>query len=498
MSTIQKQGAISTIINYAGVIIAYLNLIFVLPYFLTLETIGLLRLIIELATLATLIFQLGSPYLVIRYFPEYQERNQELRSFFTASLILGLLGFCLLVIFFILFQNTILGYFSEKSELILDYKFSFIAIAFSMILFNVLERVFGTQKLIVIPVAFKEIINRLGLTLVAVLLGLSIVELEGGIRVWIVVYAFGTLALLFLYKKKFGLKFSISPHVWNKKSLMKFAKYAGIVSVGSIGGGLSIKIDMLMTGSMLGLKELGIYATMVYIATVIEIPKRALIQISDPFISEFHAEGNTEKIGSLYKKNSIILLVLGMFIFLLIYFNLNHLFVIMPKGDLFRSGINVFAIIAIVKLLGLLSGISNQILVNSKEAWASSATIILLAIMSIALNFYFIPLYGMEGAALATLISVGFNYLLVMVYVYLKFHLHPFGKEMLYLLAAFAVVFGIVLLLPDQTNPFFGFALNSVVICSLYPLIIYKLKISPDANEMGLKVLNKVKKIIGS
>ena len=247
---------------------------------------------------------------------------------------------------------------------------------------------------------------------------------------------------------------------------------------------------------MLGLEQLGIYATMVYIATVIEIPKRALVQISDPFISEYYTAGKIDKIEELYKKNSVVLLVFGLFLLLGINFNLPYLFKIMPKGESFATGLNVFLIISAVKIISLLGGISNQILLNSKEAWISSVTIIILAMMSIGLNYYFIPIYGLEGAALATLISVGVNFSLIIAYVYWKFKIHPFCNNIFWLFGITISYFVILTQIPMITNPWVGMIITSSIIGVSYPMLIYKLNISPDANIMAVQIWHKAKDIL--
>jgi len=470
-----------------------LNLIFILPHYLSLDQIGLLRLIIEIATLLMLVFQFGSPYLVIRFFPRYAHSDKKQRSFYTIALTFSLFGIIMMVIFYHIFRDAILGYFSEKSALISDFETAFISIAAALVLFNVFERIFGSKKIVVIPTFFKEFVYRVGLSIITILIGVQALSFAQGVHLWAGFYILAPVILLFLYKKKFGLKFNFSTEVWNIKNFKSYTSYASIVSLGAIGGGLSLKIDMLMTGSMLGLKELGIYATMVYVATVIEIPKRALVQISDPFISEYYTEGRMDKIGDLYKKNSVVLLVMGLLLFIGIYFNLPYLFQIMPKGESFALGMNVFIIIALVKVMSLLSGITNQILLNSIEAWVSSVTIIILAIMSIGLNYYFIPKYGLEGAALATLLSVGTNHLLTMLYVYLKFKIHPFCKEIgiLFLVVILFFIAGHFLL--TFSNPFLGMLFTTLAIGITYPLIIWKLNISEDANQMAFKVIDKLR-----
>ena len=174
MGIIQKQGLISTLFNYVGVGIAYMNLIFILPHFLSLEQIGLLRVIIEIATLLMLVFQFGSPYLIIRFFPRYADSDGNQRSFYTLALVFSFFGISMMFLFYNIFRQPIMEYFSEKSASISDYETAFLSIAGVLVLFNIFERIFVSKKIVVIPTFLKELVYRLGLTIVTILFGINV------------------------------------------------------------------------------------------------------------------------------------------------------------------------------------------------------------------------------------------------------------------------------------------------------------------------------------
>ncbi|MGB0403287.1 MAG: polysaccharide biosynthesis C-terminal domain-containing protein [Salibacteraceae bacterium] len=493
---IQKESFYATIVNFAGVGVAYLNLIFVLPHFLNLEEIGLLRLIIEMATLFSLIFQLGAAQVVIRFFPKFQNNDLKMRSFLSFTLILGITGVMILILAYSIFRAEVIGYFSEKSGLVVDFERNILIIAASIIVYNILDKIFGTRKNILIPTILREGITRIGLSVVAISIGLHYLTLANGIGLWVIIYLIGPLVLLYLYKIRFGLKFAFDSSVWNTQQIRTFLGFAGVVSIGTIGSGISLRIDMLMTGSLIGLSELGIYATMVYMATVIEIPRRALAQISTPFISEYINENKYDKIEVLYRKNSLVLLVLGIFIFMAIFFNLPYLFEIMPKGEAFSIGLNVFLIIGCMKLLLLLSGLADQIVVYSKYAWVGSLSVLVLSVISIGLNLLLIPEYGINGAALATLISVGIHNVFLILFVRIKFGVHPFSKPLITLLIATSLVFALFQFIPHFSNPFMGILSISFILTTVYSLLIWKLNISPDVNIMVINGIQKFRKVL--
>ena len=81
-----------------------------------------------------------------------------------------------------------------------------------------------------------------------------------------------------------------------------------------------------------------------------------------------------------------------------------------------------------------------------------------------------------------------------MFYVYLKFNIHPFCKEIwiLFLVVALFIVLGSFI--PKIPNPYVGLLVTSAAIGISYTFIIWKLNISADANKMIVQVLEKVKK----
>ncbi|MEL0008487.1 MAG: polysaccharide biosynthesis C-terminal domain-containing protein, partial [Flammeovirgaceae bacterium] len=112
-------------------------------------------------------------------------------------------------------------------------------------------------------------------------------------------------------------------------------------------------------------------------------------------------------------------------------------------------------------------------------------TIIILAIISIALNLFLIPIYGMIGAAFASLISILIFNIVKHIFIKIKMNISPFSMN------SFKVILiGIVLftfdnyLMPTLDNNFISILFKSAVISAIYISVIYLLKISPKLNGM--------------
>ncbi len=101
-------------------------------------------------------------------------------------------------------------------------------------------------------------------------------------------------------------------------------------------------------------------------ATVIEVPKRALMQIAMPLISRAFEKNDLKDIQNIYQKTSINQLIVGSLILIGIWANLHNIFALIPRGDIYEAGKYVVLIIGFGKLLDMMFGPSSEIIVLSK------------------------------------------------------------------------------------------------------------------------------------
>ena len=101
MGLVIRQSIYSTIISYAGVVIGYINLLYLYPKFLTLEQVGLFRTIQDAAILLSPFAQFGLTQSIFRFYPQFVKTKSESHTFITLMTLLALTGFA---IFFILFK----------------------------------------------------------------------------------------------------------------------------------------------------------------------------------------------------------------------------------------------------------------------------------------------------------------------------------------------------------------------------------------------------------
>ena len=126
---------------------------------------------------------------------------------------------------------------------------------------------------------------------------------------------------------------------------------------------------------------------------------------------------------------------------------------------------------------------NSEIISLSKYYRFTVITIIILAIISIALNLILIPIYGMIGAAFASLVSILIFNIVKHIFIKIKMKISPFSIN------TFKVILiGIILyiidyyLMPALSNDFLSILFKSAVTSVVYFSVIYLLKISPKLN----------------
>ena len=185
MGIVIKQSIRSSIIAYIGVLIGYFNIMWLFPYFMSAEQVGLMRLIQVSASLLATFGQVGLPQTIIRFFPE----NKEEKSFFSFVRLAGLLGFLVLILLASIFKTPIVNYFSDKSELFVEYFNFTLLITFFLIQFQIMEAFSRSHLKTIFPTFVRDVQLRILTTVIVVLFGLEIISFDGMITFLILVYA---------------------------------------------------------------------------------------------------------------------------------------------------------------------------------------------------------------------------------------------------------------------------------------------------------------------
>ena len=251
--------------------------------------------------------------------------------------------------------------------------------------------------------------------------------------------------------------------------------FAGLASLG-------LKyLDSIMIGQYMPIEFVGIYSIVAFIPTVIEAPLSSLDRIAYTKLSHALTHNLINEIKEIYFKSARYLFLFGGAIFLMINLNIADLLSFLPAG--YEKGVHVVLIISIGTLINMAGGANSSLIFNSKYYKIGGLLVMLMAALAFGLNVLLIPIYGLEGAALSTAISVTFYTVCRYLIIYKGFNLQPYDKVMLKIL--FLIILGMVLhyILPRTDSSILNMVYRSTIILGTYLLGTYFFNIAPEFHK---------------
>ena len=263
--------------------------------------------------------------------------------------------------------------------------------------------------------------------------------------------------------------------------------YSATILLAAFAGSLIIDIDKFMIPQLQEIKQTAFYAIAIFAATLVEVPARAMQQILNPLVATAVNENNPKEVNNLYKKSALNLVVVSGWFFLLVNLNSEALFSLLPDVG-YQTATTVVLYISLAKLLTMIFGCGSAIISNSSFYQITLVFSVLMALGVTLLNIVWIPLYGIDGAALATLVVIGASILLKMAYLYYKINAHPLSWNMCKTLIIVGILFVVFESFHFDVSPILQIILTSALVSVVYFAIVVQLKLSNDL----LRLLHRV------
>lgn len=487
MGVIKRQGLKNTISSYLGIVIGFANLIIIQPYFLTKEELGLTRVLYSFALLVAMFVPLGIGNTTTRFFPLFRNTDRRHHGFFGFMLLFPLAGFVVASLAIWMLKDFIFAQYVRESPLFIEFFNYVFPLIFCLAFISVLSVYCFSNLKSTVPSYLNDIVVRLLTIAVVSIYYLRWITLDEFILCFTGIYAIqlaGLIIYIFYFDKP---GFKIDREHFQKQNIGKLISYSLLLWFASVAA-IGLKyFDSLMLGKYMALSFVGIYTVAAFIPTIIEAPLNAFEKIAASRIAYAWKEKNMEEINSIYRKSSLYLFIFGGLLFLNVNLNITDLFSFLPAG--YEAGTSVVFILSTATLYNMATGLNAPILFNSERYRTGAVFLVLLAVVAVVLQMIFIPMYGLEGAALATCLASIFYNSLLFWYVLKHYQLQPFGKDNLRvaMLIMILLIFG--WFMPDFENRVLNILWHSGVISGLYASVIYRLGF---ANEIfNLFSLNK-------
>ena len=486
MGIVINQSIKNTVITYIGFAIGAINTLFMYPHFLGDDFYGLTNYILSSANVIFPLMAFGVHNTLIKFFSEYKTEKEK-SQFFSFILAIPLLAIVPIFIFGTIFYPEIATFLSKKNNIVYDYVWQIPIIGLCMAYFEIfyawvkvhLQSVFGNF--------IKEVGLRILISIFLFGVYYNFITVEQFITATMYVYLASMLIMFFYANKVQTIQFSFKLPT-NTKPIIIYSSF--IILSGSVAN-ILIDIDKTMLNQYLDLKQIAYYTVAGFIATVIVVPSRAMHQITYPITAKLMIENKHDELNDLYKKTSITLQIVGGLVYVGLLVNINQIYLLLPEN--YRGGVFVFFIIGLSKYFDLILGNNNAIIFNSKYYRAVLFLGLLLGLFAVTLNMIFIPKYGIDGAAIATLISITLYSLAKLLFVVLKMKLYPFTIKTIYALAIGLICFFGFYYWDFPFHPILNIMLKSALVSIVYVGIVYKSKLSEDINSVIDKSLQLIK-----
>jgi len=487
MGIVINQSIKNTIWTYVGFGIGAVNALFLYTNFLGKMHYGITTFVLSAANIMMPLMAFGVHNTLVRFYSRCRS-EAEREEFLSFMLWMPLLLIIPIVLLCGLFYDEIAFFILRKNPTVEPFLWIIPAVGICMGYFEVFYAWVKVHMQSVFGNFISEIVVRV--LVMVLLLGVHWDWISKATFLYCTAgaYALQLLAMFVyaMYVKRPKLHFSL-PH--NIRDIFGYSFF--IILSGSVGVML-IDFDKVMIPNYKDIDNNAYYSVAIFIATVIAVPSRAMLQIIYPITAKLMSEEKYGELNDLYKKSAINLQVFGGLIMLGIFLNIQELYRLLPAE--YGGGVIVVFLIGLSKFSDLILGNNNAIILNTKYYRTVLLFGLLLVLLMIVLNMLLIPKYGINGAALATFISIVVYNVVKLLFVTQKMKLFPFTVNTVKSMAIIVGVFALFYFWDFDFHPIINIGLKSLLIAAVYLYVNYRLVISPEVNLVMDKVLVRIKR----
>ncbi len=482
MGIVFKQTSWNIVTISIAILIGGVNTLYFYPEFLKDEYYGLVVFLLATSNLLQPLMSFGAQHTIIKFFSSFNDKKK--KDQFLSSVIFLPLFFIIPITFLVVqFHDIIAQFLSVKNPIIESYVWVIFLVSFATSYFEVFYSWSRVQFKSIFGNILKEIYPRISVLFLLILVSFEVLNKENFVwwltglyylrLILMIVYSF------YLYKPVFSITIPD-----NFKEILSYSFY--ILLAGSAASFL-IDIDKYMIPQKQAISQTAYYAVAVFIATVVEIPGRAMFQILNPLVAKSLNDQNYSELKYLYKKSSENLLLISGLFFLLINLNIDSFYLLL-NNQFYSNASLVVLIISSAKLIQMSFGCGPAILATSTFYRITLPFSISMAISVYLLNDYLIDLYGINGAAISTFIVLLIFTILKILYIVFKIKIQPYSLNSLKILFSIFIVYLINYFINLDYNPLLNIFIRSVGITILYLIMIYFFGISQKLkNLLNLK-----------
>ena len=221
--------------------------------------------------------------------------------------------------------------------------------------------------------------------------------------------------------------------VWMKKSGLSRSSYNDSLKYKNI---LNVSLPMLLTNSsililswmdtlILGIfrteGEIGIYNVAMKVSTLTGIAMYAIFSITAPKFAGLYGLGDTKELKRVFQISTKTVFWTSFPVLLIIF--LIPSFILGIFGSAFKAGVFALLILSSGYFISAITSSASWLLEMTGRQNITMIIMLMATVLNIILNICLVPEYGVNGAALATMVSLSLASLAMVIYTYKSFGL---------------------------------------------------------------------------
>lgn len=480
MGIVFRQSIKTTLVTFTGAALGA-AIILASTSILTQAQYGLITNITYIAAIIQLVILLGTSNLVAVYTQRYEPGDIRRKALISISLGTTILLGLIFSIAFILLKDSIIPAYAEKDQDLVSKYYNYIPL---VVWFMAVITMFDSYLIANVKIAVSAFSREVVLRVVNISLLLLILTGTIGFHQYVIgnvlMYLVPIMLLFYFSSKTKGFGFTSNLKVFSLreyKDMLHFSWYHLLTS--SMLTLLNF-IDTLMLAPLdaSGMNASAIYAVAAYASSFMFMPYRAMANSTTPVLNQAYIDKDMNKVADLFKRAGINILIAGTGMFIVIGANLDNAVAILK--DAYEPVKYLTLILMLGKLADMASGVNNELLSITKYYKFNYRISVLLLISVVILDYVFIPVYGVYGAAWVSAGTLIVFNIIKTIFLYRKFKLHPFSNRSWMVLAAGAVAMLVGYAWPYILNPYIDTIIRSIVILLTYTALLIWLKPSAD------------------
>jgi len=427
LKTLVKGAGIAFIGMVFAKLLAYGYRIIIARYFGPADY-GLFSLGLAVFTIFSVIALLGFNNAIIHYIAYFLSKKDDkrIKGVITFSFRFVIPFSVLLGVLLYLLSDFISVMFFHTAELGLILKLFSIALPFYSIMLVAGYVFVGFQEIRyrVYTDSILSNVLKVGFLMVFVLIGFGI---SGIVSSWILGNVGGAiLAIYFLYKVFPGMKDVKSTE--RKREMIFYSMplfFSNIVLI------VLSYTDILLLGYFpnIVIESVGVYSASVSAAQLLNIIPMTLTTLFIPILTKLYEKKKISSFKNMYRTVTKWAFLVNFPLLLMMLFFSDQIIVIFFGGD-FASGNTSLVLLSLGYLFFSLSLIPFQLLNSIKKTKPIFYVTLFVLILSVAMSFIFIPMYGIEGAALSLMIANIIRFVMLIGISYQHTKILPFSGNM--------------------------------------------------------------------